>query len=172
MSDQSPVIRTREMGADAGLSVRHPFNPNAEINILPLSRMTGLKSCHLNLGRLPPGKESFAAHAHTVQEEFIFILEGTGRLIIGGDEFDVEAGDYVAFPPNGAPHNLSNSGDTELVYLMGGGGSEVDVIQFPDAKKLMVMTGETIRFFDQDMAETYTMDEWFARVTGQNDGDK
>ena len=172
MADRQAVIRTRDLPADAGFRARHPLNPNSELNFIPLSRMTGMQRCHLSMGRLPPGKESFATHDHARQEEFIFILDGTGRLTLGKEEIDLGPGDFVGFPTDGTPHNLLNSGQTDLVYLMGGEGGDIEVARFPDAGKLMVMTGDTIRLFDEDAAETFTMQEWIARATQADDGDK
>jgi len=165
MSDPNTVVRTRGLGPDAGFRARHPLNPNSELNFLPLSRMAGMQRCHLSMGRLPPGKESFAAHDHARQEEFIFILEGAGRLRLGNEEIDLGPGDFVGFPTDGTPHNLLNSGETEFVYLMGGEGTDIEVARFPDAGKLMVVTGDTIRLFDEDAAETFTMQEWIGRST-------
>ena len=170
MSDPNTVIRTRDLPPDAGFCARHPLNPKSEINFIPLSRQAGMQRCHLSMGRLAPGKESFATHAHARQEEFIFILEGTGRLILGDQNIDVGPGDFVGFPTDGTPHNLANSGNTELVCLMGGEATDIEVARFSDAGKIMVVTGDTVRLFDEDAAETLTMQEWIARATGPEKG--
>jgi uncharacterized cupin superfamily protein len=172
VTDRKTVIRTRDLPAEAGLRVRHPFNPNSELNFIPLSRMAGMRRCHLSMGRLPPGKEGFPAHDHARQEEFISILDGAGRLKLGEEEIDLGPGDYVGFPTDGTAHKLLNNGQKELVYLMGGEASDIEVCRFPDAGKLMVVTGDTVRLFDEVAAETFTLEEWIARTRRPNDGDK
>ena len=51
-----------------------------------------------------------AAHYHREAEELYFFTAGTGRLRLGDDERDVEAGDCVVIPP-GTVHKLWNTGD-------------------------------------------------------------
>src|ERR1041384_1872603 len=89
------VVRTRELRPEEATHVRHPLNPNSEIFIQALSRRAGMKRAHLNLARVPPGKESFIPHSHALQEEFIFVLEGEGTVTIGGVAVTVGPGDYV-----------------------------------------------------------------------------
>ena len=57
-----------------------------------------------------------AAHYHRQSEEIYYILAGRGRMRIGQETTDVAAGDAVAIPP-GLEHQITNTGDTELVFL-------------------------------------------------------
>ena len=167
--DRQTVIRTRELDKEAGLRVRHPLNANSEMTLVPLSRMAGMQRCQTNLGRIPPGKESFTPHAHAVQEEFIFILEGRGALILGDEQVEVGPGDYVAFPCDGTPHNLRNTGTDDLIYLMAGETTPVELVQLTDAKQLMVLTGDTVRLLDADACETMSIDQWLAKSMAPGD---
>lgn len=163
-AERKTVIRTRELGKDAGLQIRHPLNANSEMTLIPLSRMAGMDRCHASLGRIPPGKESFSRHAHSVQEEFIFVLEGRGSVILGDDEINVGPGDYVAFPTDGTAHHLVNTGTEDLLYLMAGELSAVELVHFPDAKKSLVVTGDTVRLIDESACETMSLDDWIAKA--------
>ena len=40
------------------------LNPNSHLLRTGLSRLAGLQRAHVSLGRIPPGKDSFAYHAH------------------------------------------------------------------------------------------------------------
>jgi uncharacterized cupin superfamily protein len=40
------------------------LNPNSHLRRTGLSRLAGLSRAHVSLGRIPPGKDSFAYHAH------------------------------------------------------------------------------------------------------------
>ena len=67
----------------AAARIRHPLNPDSEVHLRPLSELAGLQRVRLTLARIPPGKESFAYHAHEADEEFVYILSGRGRAEIG-----------------------------------------------------------------------------------------
>jgi hypothetical protein len=60
----------------------------------PLGDPFGLSIFGVNLTRLPPGAMSALRHAHTRQDEFIYILEGTPTLI-------TESGETMLKPEEG-----------------------------------------------------------------------
>jgi mannose-6-phosphate isomerase-like protein (cupin superfamily) len=55
-------------------------------------------------------------HYHRVTEEIYFFTHGGGRMRLGEDERDVEAGACVVIPP-GVPHKLWNTGSEPLRLL-------------------------------------------------------
>ncbi|MEI6791770.1 MAG: cupin domain-containing protein [Actinomycetes bacterium] len=55
-------------------------------------------------------------HFHIEAEEIYYLTSGSGRLRLGQDESDVEAGDCVVIPP-GTPHKLWNTGTGPLTLL-------------------------------------------------------
>ncbi|MGH6943194.1 MAG: cupin domain-containing protein, partial [Geminicoccaceae bacterium] len=83
------LLKAAEIEATEELRLRHPLNPNSNIRLRPLSELAGLQRVRLTLGRIPPGKESFAYHAHEADEEFVYILAGRGRAEIGDETFEV-----------------------------------------------------------------------------------
>ncbi|MDP9439160.1 MAG: dimethylsulfonioproprionate lyase family protein [Actinomycetota bacterium] len=65
----------------------------------------------LGVANLPPNR---ALHEHRhKQEEVYLVLEGSGRVRVGGEEFAVEAGSAV-FIPGDALHSCENTGASEL----------------------------------------------------------
>jgi mannose-6-phosphate isomerase-like protein (cupin superfamily) len=50
-------------------------------------------------------------HKHTDSEEAMFVIEGTGKLICGEDEYDLYPGTAL-FSPLGVDHQIINTGDT------------------------------------------------------------
>ena len=60
------------------------LNPNSHLLRTGLSRLAGLQRAHVSLGRIPPGKDSFAYHSHMVEEEWVYILSGRGLADIDG----------------------------------------------------------------------------------------
>lgn len=161
MSDPKHLVRTHALAPSDGLHVRHPLNPASELRMFPLSDRAGLTRAALSLARVPPGKESFVPHAHRGTEEFVFILAGRGRALIGAEEYDVGPGDYIGYPTDGTPHHLRNVGDDELVYLQGGERAAVDVVEFPTLGKVSVNVGAgPIRFHAAADEEPRPLTDW------------
>ncbi len=55
-------------------------------------------------------------HYHPKSEEIYYILSGTGRMKLNGEEREVAALDAIAIPP-GAAHKIWNTGSVPLVLL-------------------------------------------------------
>lgn len=149
---ESYIVRTRRLPEQDGFRFAHPFNPNSDLKMTPLSDRVGMQRAQLTLGRITPGKESFIPHAHAAQEEYIFILEGGGEIEINGARAAVGPGDYVGFPIDGAVHQLYNTGAGELVYLMGGERTLTDVSSFPTIGKIGVWAEGAMRYIDEAAA--------------------
>jgi mannose-6-phosphate isomerase-like protein (cupin superfamily) len=47
-------------------------------------------------------KQAVRKHLHQYHTEVITVLDGTGRMYLGGDYFDVKKGDHIVVPPNTA----------------------------------------------------------------------
>jgi uncharacterized cupin superfamily protein len=131
-----------------GRTFQHPFNPHSEVHIRPLSRLTGMSRLGISQARVPPGKESFIYHTHHQEEEFIYILSGRGVAEIGDQEYEVAAGDFMAFPTPSVGHHLRNPFDEDLVYLTGGENRSVEIADFPRIGKRMYRTERAIDIVD------------------------
>jgi len=55
-------------------------------------------------------------HFHIEAEEIYYLTSGSGRLRLGGEEAEVEAGDCIVIAP-GVPHKLWNTGGKPLTLL-------------------------------------------------------
>jgi len=62
-----------------------------------------------------PG-QSTVMHQHPLEEEAIFVLEGTANMNIDGDEVAVPAGSIVRFP-NQVLHDVRNLGAARCVIM-------------------------------------------------------
>ena len=162
--DPKHLVRASALDPAAATTIRHPFNPNSEVRVQRLADRTGLARLAVSLARVPPGKESFVLHSHLLQEEFLFILEGTGTAVIGDAELAVGPGDFMGFPTDGTPHTLKNTGGTDLVYLMGGERSPPEVAHFPTVGKTVVYSAQDgIRAFDDANARHLTLADFVAK---------
>ncbi|HEV2443925.1 MAG TPA: cupin domain-containing protein [Steroidobacteraceae bacterium] len=101
---------------------------------LRLGDVAGLTQFGVNLLRLPPGVWSSQRHWHTVEDEFVYIVEGEVVLISDAGEEVLRAGDCAGFKagePNG--HHLLNRTDTDAVLLeIGSRNPESDGVDYPD----------------------------------------
>lgn len=75
----------------------------------------GIPATHASMCviHVPPGETVRPAHSHPENDEVIYILSGTGRVMIDGAVSAVAAGTAVVFP-QGAIHMLQNDGTEEM----------------------------------------------------------
>lgn len=157
-SDQ--VVRTTELKPEDGFRFRHPLNPNSDAQFFRLSRPAGLQRAHVNLLRVPPGREAFMLHRHSVQEEWSYILEGEGTAQIGDEKIEVSAGDFIAFPLNGKAHTIVNTAARDLVYLTGGEDSPHEIGHFPSIGKSIIFGPGGVDLIDQSAAKHYSLEDF------------
>jgi len=84
--------------------------PGRDLRWLVTQESTGAKHCTMCVIEVQPGQTVRPAHSHPNSEEVIYILQGSGRVMIDGVVEPVKAGCAVLFP-KGAIHMLRNSGD-------------------------------------------------------------
>jgi uncharacterized cupin superfamily protein len=133
----------------------HPWNARSEVTGYQLAKATGLRRTGVNLMRVGPGKEALIYHSHWTEEEWMYILAGRGVARIDGSEYEVGAGDFMAFPVPGVAHHVSNPFDAELVYLVGGENRDVEIADFPDLGKRMFKHPKGVDIFDLENAQPF-----------------
>lgn len=69
--------------------------------------------CSTCVIRVGPGDKVRPAHSHPHSEEVIYILSGSGRVLVDGEVAPVRAGSVVLFP-QAKPHMLQNTGSEEM----------------------------------------------------------
>jgi len=113
-----------------------------------LGDVFGLTQFGINLTRLAPGARSALRHAHSHEDEFIYILDGAPVLLTDAGETPLQPGMCAGFPAGtGNAHALVNRGDTDVVYVEVGSRQAEDAVDYPDND----MIGRTI-----DGRRTYT----------------
>ncbi len=99
----------------------------------PLGELFGLANFGVNLTRLAPGAQSALRHAHTRQDEFIYVLEGRPSLITDAGETVLEPGMCAGFKAgSGDAHHLVNRGSEDVFYLEVGDRTPGDAAAYPD----------------------------------------
>ena len=98
-----------------------------------LGDLFGLSNFGVNLTRLEPGGVSALRHAHTKQDEFIYVLEGHPTLITDRGETALAPGMCAGFKAGtGNAHHLVNRSEHAVVYLEIGDRTPDDAASYPD----------------------------------------
>lgn len=105
-----------------------------------LGEAFGLTQFGVNLVVLGPGGQSALRHWHTLEEEFVYLLEGELVLVTDAGETTLRAGDCAGYAAgNGNAHHMVNRSATPARYLEVGGRCPGDVAFYPDDDLLWVM---------------------------------
>jgi quercetin dioxygenase-like cupin family protein len=89
--------------------------PGRQLRWVVTGENTGAKHCTMAVIEVQPGQTVRPAHSHPNGEEIIYIIQGSGRVMIEGVAEPVKAGCAVLFP-QGNVHMLQNSG-SELMKV-------------------------------------------------------
>src|SRR5512138_2938874 len=95
--------------------------PNAD-----LLERTGSENLSARLWRYPP-KSAGTLHKHIRQEEFYFVLEGTGRLRVGDETLTVPRYGGVLVGP-GQLRQVFNDTENEVLWLIVGAPEELELL--------------------------------------------
>jgi uncharacterized cupin superfamily protein len=98
----------------------------------PLAQAFGLSGLRVMLTRLAPSARSVLLHAHSREEEFIYVLEGSVTLHRDTGPVRLTAGMCAGLPP-GTAHDLTNDGEVEAVLLEVGSRIPGDEVTYPAA---------------------------------------
>jgi uncharacterized cupin superfamily protein len=99
----------------------------------PLGDLFGLQNFGVNLTRLAPGAHSSLRHAHTKQDEFVYILEGHPTVVTNAGETQLEPGMCAGFKAgSGDAHHLQNRTLADVLYLEIGDRTPGDGASYPD----------------------------------------
>jgi uncharacterized cupin superfamily protein len=99
----------------------------------PLGDVFGLTNFGVNITRLAPGGSSALRHAHTKQDEFVYILEGRATLVTDAGRTALQSGMCAGFKAGaGDAHCLVNETDADVVYLEIGDRTAGDAVIYPD----------------------------------------
>jgi quercetin dioxygenase-like cupin family protein len=87
--------------------------PGRELRWLVAPGALAAEHCSACMIRVVPGDKVRPAHAHPNGEEVIYIIRGSGRVMVDGEVSVVKAGSTVLFP-RGSVHMLHNTGSEEM----------------------------------------------------------
>ncbi len=123
-----------------------------------ISDKIGAKGLGYNLTIVPPGKRACPFHTHHNNEEMFFVIEGTGLLRFGDNEYPLRKHDVIACPPGKkeVAHQIINTGIADLKYIALSTKNRTDVCEFPDSNKVGVFVGD---YEKMDLRKVYLADQ-------------
>jgi uncharacterized cupin superfamily protein len=117
----------------------------------PLGDLFGLRNFGVNLTRLAPGGQSSLRHAHTRQDEFVYILEGSPTLHTDEGSVRLAPGMCAGFNAGtGNGHHLVNETAADVVYLEVGDRLPGDEASYPDDDLRAALADGKWRFVHKD----------------------
>ena len=116
-----------------------------------LGEVFGLTNFGVNLTRLAPNAVSALRHAHTRQDEFIYILQGRPTLHTDEGRQQLSPGQCAGFKAGtGNAHRLVNETTEEVVYLEVGDRTPGDEGSYPDDDLKAVLVEGAWTFVHKD----------------------
>ena len=129
-----PALDPAAVVARTGSLYPEPFRSR----VLPrekraLGAALGLTKLGINLTTLSPGKESSMRHYHTLEDEFVYVLEGEVVLRTDAGEQTLTAGMCAGFPAGTRDgHQLVNRSAMPARYLEIRNRDLADLAEYPD----------------------------------------
>ena len=121
-----------------------------------LGDIYALTNFGVNLTHLDPGAASALYHYHTVQDEFVYVTEGTLTLLFGEDEFELGPGDCMGFKAGtGIGHQLINRSSLPATYIEIGDRKPNEKSEFPRDDIVANLSGDGSWIFTHKNGEPY-----------------
>src|SRR6185295_16802348 len=117
----------------------------------PLGDLFGLCNFGVNLTRLAPGAVSALRHAHSRQDELVYILQGNPTLHTDQGRTKLAPGMCAGFKSGtGNGHRLVNETAEDVVYLEVGDRAPGDEGSYPDDDLKALLVDGKWRFVHKD----------------------
>ncbi|MDD0852123.1 cupin domain-containing protein [Halobacteriovorax sp. GB3] len=115
-------------------SFSYPNDKETFSNGVCLSRRFNMTSVAIWLEQIPVGKRTSWPHAHSVEEEFVFVLEGSPLTSLNGIEYITKPFTAIDFKAgSGVAHTMINRSTDYVYYLCVGECEPVnDKIYYPE----------------------------------------
>jgi len=152
---KSPAIDPATVAPHVGTGYPPPYKAGVDARERrALGDVFGLANFGVNLTRLPPGCASAQRHWHKLQDEFIYIVEGTPILETSAGEQELRPGMVAGFPAGVADgHRLINRTARDVIYLEIGDRAPGDEVDYPDVDMIGRDIGGKWKFTRRDGGE-------------------
>jgi uncharacterized cupin superfamily protein len=134
MARGSKVFRPADLAESNASSYPEPFREGQRKRYTRrLGDHAGLKNYGVNLVRVLPDGQSSARHAHSKQDEFVYVVEGEFVLVTDAGRETVGPGTCIGFPAGtGDGHHFLNLTQKDAIFLVIGDRTAGDEVTYPD----------------------------------------
>ena len=134
MKPSMPAFDPADVPESNATSYPEPLRaPNQNRYNRRLGNHVGLRNFGVNLTRIVPGGQSSYRHAHTRQDEFIYVLQGEVVMETNAGAQLLRPGMCAGFPAGtGDAHRFVNRSGADVVLLVVGDRSPDDEVAYPD----------------------------------------
>ena len=131
---QPPVFDPWDVPESNATGYPEPFRTEAQRRYnRRLGDHAGLKNFGVNMTRILPGGRSSQRHAHSRQDEFVYVLEGEVVLETNAGAQTLRAGMCAGFPGGtGDGHCFINRSHADALLLVIGDRTAGDEVAYPD----------------------------------------
>lgn len=130
---QEPAMAASAVAATISTNYPAPFAERvAGREKRALGDSFGISGFGVNMVTLRPGAQSALRHRHTVQEEFVYVLEGELVLVHDAGETVCTSGMCAGFVPDGTAHHFINRSGAPATFLVIGDRRPGDRGIYPD----------------------------------------
>lgn len=137
MTEESPPVAINS--SDVPFRAKRSVYPEPFASLMAgrekrqLGEVFGLENFGVNLTSLAPNSVSSLRHAHSKQDEFIYVLQGNPTLKTNEGSTPLSPGMCAGFRSgSGDAHCLINETSEEVIYLEVGDRSKGDAATYPD----------------------------------------
>ena len=155
MTSQTPPVAL--LAASARARIRPSVYPEPFASRMsgrtkqPLGDLFGLANFGVNRTTLAPGAMSSLRHAHTKQDEFIYVLSGCPTLITDAGRMRLQPGMCAGFRAGtGNGHHLVNETPDDAIFLEIGDRTAGDEGSYPDDDLLARLVDGAWQFLHKD----------------------
>jgi uncharacterized cupin superfamily protein len=134
MKPSMPACDPADVPESNATSYPEPLRaPNQNRYNRRLGNHVGLRNFGVNLTRIVPGGQSSYRHAHTKQDEFVYVLEGEVVMETNAGAQVLRRGMCAGFPAGtGDAHRFVNRSGADVVLLVVGDRSPDDEVAYPN----------------------------------------
>jgi uncharacterized cupin superfamily protein len=131
---QMPAFDPKEVPESNATAIPPPYQrDNQNRYNRRLGDHAGLKNFGVNLTRISPGGQSSYRHAHSRQDELVYVLDGPVTLETNAGSQVLETGMCAGFPAGtGDAHRFINHTVKDVLLLVVGDRSAGDEVSYPD----------------------------------------
>jgi len=157
MARGSKVFKAADVPENNASSYPEPFREGQRRRYnRRLGDHAGLRNYGVNLIRVLPGGQSSARHAHSQQDEFVYVLHGELVLVTDAGRETVGPSTCIGFPAGtGDGHHFLNLTDRDAVFLVVGDRALSDEVTYPDIDLVMKVGPDGVKGFYHKSGKPY-----------------